>query len=120
SATLKQDSGFGICLLQEGEEVLVPGAQQQIHRVGTFARIVDWDQLSNGLLGVTVEGIYKFAVDDCWVSENQLLMGRISNCETDFVAQPPVPLEEGHEVLVGLLQQLVSHPAISGLGMEVD
>jgi len=120
SRTLRLDGGFGVCLLKEGEEVLIPGSHQQVHRVGMYARIVDWDQLPNGLLGVTVEGVHKFLVEECWLAEDQLLTGRITRCQTDYVQQEALPMEEEHEVLVGLLQQLVSHPAISRLGMEID
>lgn len=118
--TMKQDSGFGICLLKEGEEVLMPGSHQQIHRIGMYARIVDWDQLPNGLLGVTVEGVHKFMVEECWMAADHLLMARTARCETDHVDQDALPMDEEHEVLVGLLQQLVSHPAISRLAMEID
>jgi len=120
SRTLRLDGGFGVCLLKEGEEVLMPGSYQQVHGFGMFARIVDWDQLPNGLLGVTVEGVHKFLVEECWLAEDHLLMARIARCETDYVQQQALPMEEEHEVLVGLLQQLVSHPAISRLGMDID
>lgn len=120
SRTMKQDSGFGVCLLKEGEEVLMPGSQQQVHRIGMYARIVDWDQLPNGLLGVTVEGVYKFLADECWMAEDHLLMARVTRCETDHVDQETLAMDEEHEVLVGLLQQLVSHPTISRLGMDID
>jgi Lon protease-like protein len=117
--SLRSDSGFGICLLKEGEEVARPGVQQQVHKIGTYAQVVDWDQLSNGLLGVTVEGQYKFAVEDCWPEENRLLMARVRGCETDRAGEPIIALGAEHEVLVGLLEQLVSHPVISKLGMDI-
>src|SRR5690606_41866714 len=62
----------------------------------------------------------KCLVEECWLAEDQLLTGRITRCQTDYVQQEALPMEEEHEVLVGLLQQLVSHPAISRLGMEID
>ncbi|MDX1491500.1 MAG: LON peptidase substrate-binding domain-containing protein [Pseudohongiellaceae bacterium] len=120
SQSLRNDKGFGICLLSEGEEVVQPGKSQQVHRVGTYARIVDWDELPSGLLGVTVEGRQKFMVEECWAAENQLLMARVRFCPIDVVGIDPIPVESAHEDLVTLLQQLSSHPVIEKLNMSLD
>ncbi|MGB4246704.1 MAG: LON peptidase substrate-binding domain-containing protein, partial [Pseudohongiellaceae bacterium] len=114
------DTGFGVCLLKDGDEVAKVGVKQQVHRVGTYAKVVDWDQLPNGLLGVTVEGRHKFLVQECWSEKDQLLMGSVDLCGVDFLGEEPIPVDDEHEVLVGLLQQLVSHPVISKLGMSID
>ncbi len=117
---MKTDTGFGICLLKDGDEVARQGVRQEVHRVGTYARVVDWDQLPNGLLGVTVEGRHKFVVQECWTEQDQLLMGSVDYCGVDYVGEEPLAVAVEHEVLVGLLEQLVSHPAISQLGMTID
>ncbi len=117
---LKTDTGFGICLLKDGDEVARQGVRQEVHRVGTYARVVDWDQLPNGLLGVTVEGRHKFVVQERWSEQDQLLMGSVDYCGVDYVGEEPLPVTEQHEVLVGLLEQLVSHPVISQLGMTIE
>ena len=49
---LRTDSGFGICLLKAGEEIFQENLEQTIHSSGTYSKIVDWDQLENGLLGI--------------------------------------------------------------------
>lgn len=120
SHALKTDTGFGVCLLKDGDEIAKAGVRQQVHRVGTYARVVDWDQLANGLLGVTVEGQHKFLVQECWSEKDQLLMGSVDFCGVDFLGEEPIAVDDDHEVLVGLLQQLVSHPVISKLGMSID
>ncbi|MDP1930133.1 MAG: LON peptidase substrate-binding domain-containing protein [Gammaproteobacteria bacterium] len=120
SQALKTDTGFGICLLKDGDEVAKAGVKQQVHRVGTYARVVDWDQLPNGLLGVTVEGHHKFVVQECWSEKDQLLMGNVDYCSVDFLGEAPISVEEEHDVLISLLQQLASHPVISKLGMNID
>ena len=117
---LRNDEGFGVCLLREGEEVVKPGSRQQVHRVGTYAKVVDWDQLPNGLLGVTVEGLHKFNVQDCSYDESQLLMATVRYCDTDYVGEPQLEVSEQQEVLVDLVEQLVSHPVISKLGMAIS
>jgi len=47
SECLRKDTGFGICLIQAGQEA---GEPAQYHEVGTLARITDWTQESDGLL----------------------------------------------------------------------
>lgn len=116
---LRNDVGFGVCLLKEGEEVVKPGTAQQVHRVGTYARIVDWDRLDNGLLGVTVEGTHKFEVQDCVYDEEQVLRATVRFCAVDHTAEEPLELDDRHEVLVDLVEQLVSHPVINRLGMNI-
>lgn len=120
SQSLRQDKGFGICLLKEGDEVAQAGKRQQIHRVGTYARIVDWDKLPNGLLGITIEGVKKFRVLDCWSETNQLLMAKVDYCQNDDVQAQALPVNESQESLVELLQQLASHPVIEQLNMQID
>ena len=66
SHCLKSNTGFGVCLLKSGEEVIKAAGQQTIHQTGTYSKIVDWDQLENGLLSITVEGAAKFKISDCW------------------------------------------------------
>lgn len=120
SLSLRQDKGFGVCLLKEGDEVVQAGKRQQVHRVGTYARIVDWDKLPNGLLGITVEGTQKFTVHECWSDESQLLMAKVIFSDVDRIDEPVVPIDDSHDVLVTLAQQLASHPVIESLHLPLD
>ena len=86
SRCLRVDAGFGVCLLKEGEEVVRPGRKQTVHGVGTYARVVDWDQLSNGLLGITIEGEKKFSIEDCHLQDDQLLMAKVEFSKSDHIA----------------------------------
>lgn len=116
---MRNDKGFGVCLLKDGEEVVTPGARQQVHRVGTYAKIVDWDQLPNGLLGVTVEGVQKFMVQECDYDKSQVLRATVKFCDVDLIGEEAIEVDNQHEVLVDLVEQLVSHPVISKLGMNI-
>ncbi|MDO8907174.1 MAG: LON peptidase substrate-binding domain-containing protein [Pseudohongiella sp.] len=120
SHCMKTDTGFGVSLITKGDEVVKPGAQQQVSRVGVYARIVDWDQLPNGLLGITVEGERKFSVTDCWARDDKLLMASVQWCAQDFVGQDVLPLTQEQEGLVDLLRDLMAHPLIESLGLEMD
>ena len=119
SECMRSEKGFGVCLLKEGDEVVSPGSHQQVHRVGTYATIVDWDQLPNGLLGVTVEGERKFMVQECHYDDKQVLRAKVKFSDSDCVGKEPIELEHHHEVLVDLVEQLVSHPVINKLGMNI-
>lgn len=71
---LRTDSQFGICHIREGSEV---GAGAEIYPVGTGARIIDWNQTPDGLLGITVRGERKFRVLDSTEEDNGLLVGTV-------------------------------------------
>ena len=102
---LRNDSGFGICLIREGGEAGEPALP---FGTGTEVRIVDWDRQPDGLLGITVAGQHKIRVRDLWTEANQLVVARV-------VALPPEPAEPVPpecrglvEILAKLLRQLES------------
>ena len=58
---LKSNSPFGVVWIRRGAEVAQRGrAAPELGDYGTCAAIVDWDQLPNGLLGITIEGDQRF------------------------------------------------------------
>lgn len=120
SHCMKTDSGFGVCLLLKGDELAQPGTQQQVSRVGMYCKIVDWDKLPNGLLGITVEGARKFTVMNSWMSDNKLLMGSVRWEQEDFLGQPVLPMSAEQDGLVDLLRDLMAHPLIEELGVVMD
>jgi Lon protease-like protein len=56
SRCMKSDSPFGVLLIREGNEV-GPAAT---HNTGTLAKVVDWYQGSDGILGITAIGTERF------------------------------------------------------------
>ncbi len=117
---MRTSSGFGICLLKEGEEVVQEGTNQTIHRTGTYSNIIDWDQLDNGLLGITVEGSAKFSIEDCWQSDSGVLQGNVQFNETDNVGRETIPLDDQYTALADLLQNLESHPLVEQKKLIID
>jgi Lon protease-like protein len=57
---LKGESQFGVVLILAGEEA---GAVAEIAATGTSARVVDFDTLPDGLLGITCVGERRFRVN---------------------------------------------------------
>lgn len=56
SRCMKDDAPFGVLLIREGEEV----GPATTWDVGTLAKVTDWYQGSDGILGVTAIGIERF------------------------------------------------------------
>lgn len=120
SSSLKSGTGFGICLLKSGKETVTAGRRQEVHRVGCQATIVDWDQLDNGLLGVTVEGVRRFRVKDCWSRDDHLLMADVDWIDEGQDTDVPLPVNEAQAYLVELLQDLMNHPLVESLGLDMN
>ncbi|MCY1280942.1 ATP-dependent protease La (LON) substrate-binding domain protein [compost metagenome] len=108
---MKQDSGFGVVAIVRGEEVgTAPGA---FARVGCEARIRDWQQRPNGMLGIRVEGARRFRVESAKVLPDQLTVAEVEWLEE----LPEKPLTDEHEDLATLLGALSMHPMVSSLEM---
>ena len=91
---LKKETGFGVCLIHQGNEV---GAAAEPHTVGTLASIVDWAQHTDGVLGITIQGRERFNIKSTQVMENQLLVADIELFPKDPTIQIPehyIPLVE--------------------------
>ncbi|MDP4548320.1 LON peptidase substrate-binding domain-containing protein [Marinobacter sp. MDS2] len=113
SRCLKEDRGFVIVLLQNGPETSRTAA---FYDIGTYVRIIDFQQLDNGLLGITVEGESKVTVVRSWQQEDGLNLGDVECLMSE--AESDVP-ERYHE-LPSVLRALFRHPAIKNLDMRVD
>ena len=115
---MKDDVGFGIVLITEGNQVL-QNTQQQLPNVatcGTYCTIVDFDQQANGLLQITVEGQVKFSINDQFESDDRLMMARV---EFQVLEEDsPVPADKQH--LSNLLESLVRHESIQSLNLSID
>lgn len=120
SNSLKSSSGFGICLLKQGEEEENNTSKQTIHRTGTYVNIADWDQLDNGLLGITVEGVSKFSIEDCWQADSGLLHANVKFSATDAVGSQEIPLQDQHSGLADLLGSLESHPLVEQKNLTIN
>lgn len=110
---LKEDRGFVIVLLREGLET---SSHAAFYDIGTYVRIIDFQQLDNGLLGITVEGQAKVTVVKCWQTEDGLNMGDVE-CLTD---EESMDVPRHFAELPAVLKALCRHPVISELQMDVD
>ena len=123
SHCLKSDTGFGVVWLAQGRDVSVKKSQKpsttvrpKLSQIGTYAKIVDWDALPNGLLGITIEGDKKFRLLSSQQQANKLHVGEIQWIEREPVLSLP---EEAVE-LQGLLSQLLQHPHVARLKVDAN
>jgi Lon protease-like protein len=103
SRCMRTDSGFGVVTIHEGRET--GGQPTSIHPVGTLARIVDFDQTDDGLLGITCLGVQRLRVVGHRVQPDHLLIGEVQWLPDD-PALPPLP---SHEPLAQVLRDLLEN-----------
>ena len=104
---------FGVVLVQGGSEVgQAPGHAD----IGTSARIVDFNLLQDGLLGITCRGERRFRVLRRWREADGLNMGAVEWIDAPAPAAVPVPLEYRH--LADLLRRVLPELGDVYAGLE--
>ncbi len=110
---LKEDRGFVVVMLREGLETAKEAA---FYDIGTYVRIIDFQQLDSGLLGITVEGEGKVSVVRSWQESDGLNLGDVERLMDEAGCEVP----ERYLELPAVLKALFRHPVIRDLDMEVD
>lgn len=112
---LREDSGFGVCLIREGAETGAPAA---VHAVATEAHIIDWEQRSDGLLGIVAEGRRKLRILRTRAMPDRLLMGEVEA----LPEEPHILLPTEFQSLAALLQRILGEigPPYSKLPARLD
>ena len=102
SSCLRNEAPFGVVLIREGAET----GPATTHDIGTLARIVDWYQGSDGLLGVTAIGEQRFRLLSSCRQDDGLNVGEVELL-TDEPATPlPDEYQEMATILTGVLDDL--------------
>jgi Lon protease-like protein len=77
---------------------------------------VDFTELPNGLLGITVRGEGRFKVVGTEEQPDHLLVGQV----VDVPDMPATAMPAESFALAEILEQLLEHPAVNQLGLEAD
>lgn len=101
SRCLKDDIQFGVVLIADGQEA---ASSVSTHAQGTLAKICDWYQESDGLLGIRAEGQERFRLISIEQQDDALNIG---NIET-LPREPSVPLPGSFERMAGLLRAVLA------------
>jgi Lon protease-like protein len=102
---MRERSPFGVVLIRAGSEVGATAAGETC-TVGTTARIVDFNGLPDGLLGITCIGERKFSVVKQWQQDDGLHVGEIEFATAE--ERTDLPMEYSHlgELLRKVLPEL--------------
>jgi Lon protease-like protein len=99
SQCLKTDSPFGVLLIRDGEEA----GLATTYNIGTVARISDWYQGSDGLLGVTAQGEQRFRLVSSERQDDGLNIG-----EVDLIAaEKSLVLPDEFRALAHILENVM-------------
>ncbi len=102
SGCLKSDAPFGVLLIKSGAET----GQSTVHDIGTLARIVDWYQGSDGLLGVTAIGEQRFRLLSSQSQADGLAIGDVELLPDEPYSKLPADYEGMADILAGVLDDL--------------
>lgn len=99
---MKSESPFGVLLIREGRE----SGAATTYTVGTLARISDFYQGSDGLLGVTAIGEQRFRLESSNREHDGLNVGEIELIEPEAPMKLPDNYQELAKILANVLDDL--------------
>ncbi len=105
SACLRNDTGFGVCLIRRGKEV---GAAAEPETIGCRARITDWSMEQLGLLQIRTVGTTRFRILDTTVSDAGLVTAVADDLDDEQQVPIPPAMLECRDVLARIIDQLES------------
>lgn len=98
SRCMRENNCFGVALITEGREA---GGKARTTGVGTTARIVDFERLDDGLLGITARGEQKFSIAEVKTQSDGLNVA-----DVNFLPEEPaMEIPEDLAILAELLKQ---------------
>ena len=114
--SLSNSEGFSIVLSKQ-ENTYEESENLPYHNIATYVEIVDFDQLDNGLLGITVQGKQKIVIEDTWKQEDELIIGKIKKVREndDDLSTDPVYVD-----LWNMVKEITNHPEIKKLNLELN
>jgi len=86
SRCMREQSGFAVVLIGEGDEA---ESATSFAATGTEARIVDFDRLEGGLLGISCIGRERVRIVEAWREADGLNRGRVLDIPADPVMTMP-------------------------------
>ncbi len=102
SKCIANDSPFGVLLIKSGTET----GPATTYDIGTLARIIDWYQGSDGLLGVTAIGEQRFRLKSSSREPDGLAIGDVEVFPTESTLTLPDEYRPLADILSGVLDDL--------------
>ena len=114
---MKSAGDFGVVWICRGSEIAGSGrSAPDLGDYGTCAKIIDWDQLPNGLLGITVEGVQRFELTAVSTRPDGLMVGEVQLRDKPA----PAPLAAQWRSMEEVLRTLQSHPHVQRMNLQID
>ena len=102
SERMRNDAPFGVLLIMEGHEA----GPSSTYEVGTLARIADWYQGSDGVLGVTAIGEQRFRLMSAERQPDGLNIGEVEILSDEAPMAMPDEHKGMANILAGVLDDL--------------
>ena len=99
SRCMKDETEFGVLLILSGSET----GDARMVSIGTTARIRDWYQGSDGILGITAVGVRRFRMTSINKEADGLYVGEVDDLE--FERRQPLPDE--YRQMAALLEVVI-------------
>lgn len=114
SRCMREDGEFGVLLIEGGGDT--GPLTGRLARVGTSARVVDFNALPDGLLGLMCRGARRFRLHQRRTQTDGLHVGTV-----EWLAAPaPSPLEPQHRPLARLLRRVLQELGATARHLEAD
>jgi Lon protease-like protein len=102
SRCLKEERPFGVVLIRNGDET----GPSDTYNIGTLARITDWYQGSDGLLGITATGGERFRLISSRRQSDGLAIGEVELLPEEAACALPETFQPLAKILSGVLDDL--------------
>ena len=112
--SLKDDSGFVIAFFEEENSE----SSVAISKKGTYVKIIDFNNLPNGLLGITVKAEDKVSIKNICQLEDGLNIGEVEPMIDPEVDDQAILAE--YPEFVNILTQIMKHPKVSEMPIDVN
>ena len=99
---MKSDQPFGVLLIRHAHDA----GQASMYKIGTLAKITDFYQGSDGLLGITAKGGQRFRLISSEHQKNGLNVGEIELIEAERSFALPSKFELLPKMLANILEEL--------------
>ena len=94
---VKNNTGFGISLSKPNNI--------DYYDVGTYCKISDWEQMDDGLLGITIRGKYRYRITNSGVQSDGLIRADIEHMDEPSFVDVPKELMPYSDFLKNILEQ---------------
>ncbi len=99
---MRENSLFGVVLIQNGDETLVDA---DIYSIGTTATVSDWENRADGLLGITALGMERFEILSTRTQDDGLTLADTRTLGEDGTLETP----EQFAYMLELLNHVSAH-----------